>query len=184
MRIAILGEKRWSHHFIQKVLEVGYEVTLLTPRPEQITISHTLLDIHKGTAEDATAVERAAHGANIVVGLFSRYSEARIQNLLHAAQAHDIRRVILFSEHSGDIQENSKKHSIFMRSRKSPSIDMIRSSDRDWTLIYPLGQKEMPTAHVHIDVSADTLKKVEDNFAHFLVNQLTDASLVTKLVTI
>jgi nucleoside-diphosphate-sugar epimerase len=175
-----------------RALKTGYGVIVLTAHPEKISLRHDNLRIVRGDAEDESLVHGLIEGVDAVVCLFRRQTATAIKNIVSGAQRHDVRRCIFFSESVEADVSGAKRQSLdrlrhFLRPvapEDVRGIDLIRQSDRDWTILHPFDQENAPTAHHRIDISGNTYDKVKDNFAHFILGQITDTTYLSKVLSI
>lgn len=191
MLIAIFCEKTRNYQaLIKQALETGYNIALLTQDPEKIKINHEHLQVFKGDIEDEAAVNNTLEHANAVVGLFVRRTPQGISNIITTMQRYDVRRCIFFSEevesYEGRTLSNSnafKRTIASLITHKEPSsLDIIRKSDRDWTILQAFDSPNTPSEHV--DLSGDSYAKVEDNFAKFMIGQIADATNISRILSI
>lgn len=188
MRLAVFSEKAHNHQkFINRALKTGYNVSVLTPHPEKISLEHQNLHIAEGSVEDELTVHHLLEQADAVICLFKQHTSVAVKNIIAGMERHDIRRCIFFAEETEARHEVAQKEG-FLQKLFKPSIndstDFIRQSDRDWTILYPFDQEVSLQAHHHIDISDSSLEKIKENFASFLLKQITDARYVTKVLSI
>lgn len=191
MLIAIVCEKARRHQaLIKQVLDVGYKIALVTKNPEKININHENLYIVKGDAEDKNLLDSMLEHANAVIGLFVRHTPQEVANIISTMQLHDVRRCIFFSEEVEVRKHHTAPKNFIQRTLSSlsqtskNSLDIIRQSDRDWTIIQAFDNASDQKPHEHIDISANTYDKAEKNFAKFMVGQIADATHISKVLSI
>ena len=190
MLIAILSEKAHQYQsFIQHALDTGYTISILTHQPEKISLRHPELNVTQGDLEDTVAIDNLLNKADVVVCLFKRSTTTAVSGIIDGMQHHDIRRLILFSEDHDEtypIQSdgNFLQRVFHHRGEGLSEMDILRHSDRDWTILQP-GDSDtsIDTPH-HIDISGSTLQETKKNFTKLILEQITDANSIAKVLSI
>ncbi len=155
MKIAIFGGTgRTGKHLVEQALSKGYQVNLLARNPEKVETKDNNLTVISGDVKDAAAVEKTIEGSQAVLsalGPTSNEAEFAVskgmQNILAAMQKNSVKRLIITAGAGvGDPKDEPKFFNHVMNfllklmaknvlADMSRVVDMVRSSDRDWTVV-------------------------------------------------
>ncbi len=157
MRIIIFGATGPTGQLILKQgLDKGYEITAVGRRIDTITIQHPHLHIIQADVSNATAVEQAIQGQDVVISVLgctysfkpiSIYSTGTL-HIIQAMQKHGLRRLLGVTSGGANphfaIQEGIVFGLIIKRfigrtlySDMRRMEDLMTSSNLDWTIVRP-----------------------------------------------
>lgn len=194
MLITIFSEN--IHHYkalVKSFLEIGYEISLLIPESNNFSLKHQNLHIFKGTAADKTKTNKALRSADAVVCLFKKPTASEVDNITKTMKENGVKRHIFLYEESGiETRKLPPKKNILNLFHPSTSLDqnsveIIRASNQDWTILHPIHQKNCDCtlkADNHIDIVGETYKKTEENFAKFITEQISDVKYLSSVLSI
>lgn len=146
---------------VQQALDAGHTVTAVTRRPEHFLFAAQRLSVVGGDVTDLAQVEAAMSGAAAVISVTGVNPSVRpihtysvgAQNMVEAMQARDIRRIVSVS--SKNLAEEGTRgdpwpfrfvlapllhavsRTLYADMRRMEQL--LRASDRDWTVIRPAG---------------------------------------------
>jgi putative NADH-flavin reductase len=141
---------------IAQALEQGDSVTAYARHPERLGIANDRLTVVQGELSDAAAIERAVEGSDGVVSLLGQGTPVKgmpiaigTRNILSAMAKTDVHRFVAVDTASASDPRDrpSLASRFFMWISKTfmrPAYDdflataqVIRESDRDWTIVRP-----------------------------------------------
>jgi putative NADH-flavin reductase len=156
VKVLIIGATGGTgRQLLEQALAAGHEVTALVRNPTKIHIRHERLRVLQGDILDFESVDRAMAGQNAVLcslGTKSLFRPVKIfsegtSNLLQAMAKHGVRRLICIT---GIGAGDSRGHGGFFYDKvilpivlkriyedKNKQEELIRKSDRDWTIVRP-----------------------------------------------
>ncbi len=155
MKIAIFGGTgRTGKHLVEQALSKGFQVNLLARNPGKVNIRNEALTVIAGDVKDAAAVEKTIGGSQAVLsalGPTSNQAEFAVskgmENILAAMQKDGVKRLIITAGAGvGDPKDEPRFFNHAMNfllklmaknvlADMSRVVDMVRSSDRDWTVV-------------------------------------------------
>jgi putative NADH-flavin reductase len=200
MKLAIFGASgKTGLHLVSQALEMGHEVTVLARRPSKVTLSHTRLMTIQGNILDAGSVEATIQGSDAVVsalGPIGNTPELQISqgmsHILSVMKKHNVRRLIVAAGAGiRDPQDKPKlidhvfglllhllsKHAVKDMER---TIDLVRQSDRDWTVVRVPRLNDNPTQDkLRVGYLQDiTTNLSRADMAAFMLSQLTNTAYI------
>lgn len=190
MLIAILSEKAHQYqNFIQHALDTGYTISILTHQPEKISLRHPNLNVIQGDLENTASINNFLNKADVVICLFKQSTTTAVSNVVNGMQHHNIRRLILFAENLTEMhaaQENGSflRKMFSHRDEALNEADILRRSDRDWTILQPIDSNTPIETQYRIDISGSTLQEAKKNFTKLILQQITDANSIAKVLSI
>ncbi|WP_237981839.1 SDR family oxidoreductase [Bacillus thuringiensis] len=153
-KIAILGANGKAGKFlVNKALEKGYQVKILTRNSNNMTITNENLEIIIGDARDFSSICKLVKGCRAVINAVGQpKSESYIfstvtKHILEAMKEFEIKRYILISGGSVNVAGDQKGivnkigahlFKVFlpkMMQDKYKELQIIQSSDVDWTIV-------------------------------------------------
>jgi len=156
VKVLIIGATGGTgRQLVEQALTAGHDVTALVRDPEKIRTRHERLRVVQGDILDFNSLDLAVAGQEAVLsslGTKSVFKPATVfsegtSNLLRAMTKHGVRRLICIT---GIGAGDSRGHGgffydkiilpIFLKSiyrDKGKQEELIRKSDRDWTIVRP-----------------------------------------------
>ncbi|MBO1625475.1 SDR family oxidoreductase [Bacillus arachidis] len=153
-KVAIIGANgKAGKYLITQALLEGYFVRILTRDPQKFKISHKHLEVVKGDARDIFAIRRLLQGCNAVINAVGQpkkesYIFSTVTNhILEVMKEYGIKRYILISGGSMDVQEDTKSllnkigaklFRLFLSSMmkdKYKELQLVRDSNVNWTIV-------------------------------------------------
>ncbi|PFD96112.1 NADH-flavin reductase [Bacillus cereus] len=153
-KVAIIGANgKAGKYLITQALLEGYFVRILTRDPQKFKISHKHLEVVKGDARDISAIRRLLQGCNAVINAVGQpkkesYIFSTVTNhILEVMKEYGIKRYILISGGSMDVQEDTKSllnkigaklFRLFLSSMmkdKYKELQLVRDSNVNWTIV-------------------------------------------------
>ena len=197
-RITIFGATgRTGKPLVEQALAAGYEVTAFVRDPAKVTTKHERLTVVQGDATDAVAVERAVRGADAVISVMNTPGSQKIakskpltrgtQNIVDAMKKYGVRRLIISS--AGIPQPNDLPNirfklmmgfgKLIMRASYDDivgSVEVVRASDTDWTVVRMVPTNDPPTGRVnagYMNKRVGTISRADA--AAFMLNEVCEA---------
>lgn len=198
MKFGIFGATgRTGKILVAQALEAGYEVAAFARTPSKLGIEHERLNVVQGDVQDAESVASAISGTDAVLSVLGPTSNEPtyevskgMANILEAMEEHEVRRLVQ-SVGAGVGDPNDKpglfdkviKVALKLASRHVYEDmvrvnDLIRASDRGWTLVrVPMLTDDPPKGDLKVgylgqgvgsrvsraDMAAFILKQAEDD---------------------
>ncbi|MFW6069356.1 MAG: NAD(P)-dependent oxidoreductase [Chloroflexota bacterium] len=155
MKLTIFGATgRTGQHLVEQALARGHQVTAFTRSPQKLAAYRDRLHIVQGDVQDSGAVKRAVAGADAVISVLGPtqntpdYQITRgTGHILDAMKKHGVRRLVISAGAGvGDPQDEPKLFNKLINvllklvSRHvyedmKRTVDTVRSSDVDWTVV-------------------------------------------------
>lgn len=194
-KIAIIGANgKAGKYLIKQALQEGYFVRILTRSPDKIEISHQHLEIIQGDARDVFTIRRLLQDCKAVINTVGQpkkesYIFSSVTNhVLEVMKKYNIKRYILVSGGSLDVQGDKKRFvnrlgaKLFrlflpkMMDDKYKELQMIQSSDVDWTIVrLPFVVEGEGTGQIKESVIDLMGIKIQNgDIASFLIQQIND----------
>lgn len=205
MRIAIFGATgTLGRHVVERALEQGHEVTVLTRDASRVGRQHERLHVIEGDVLDPTAVERAVTGQEAVLISLGNGRKGVVRaegtrSVIEAMQRTGVKRLICQSTLGvGDSRPNLNflwKYVMFgmlLRPAYADHVqqeEYVRASDLDWTIVRPSAFTDGPATGTYrrgfaADASGLALKISRADIAGFMLEQLTDRSYLHRAAAI
>jgi len=204
-RLLILGATGGTgQQVVAQALDRGHEVTAFVRDPAKLQTRHERLHVAVGDmVEDAGPLERAMKGEDAVISALGRglvlksdhLIQRSVPRMLAAMESAGVARLIFTSAIGvGDAFSEAPLFSkclirVILKDIYPDKLigeDLIRKSDRDWTIVQPAGltngaltRRYRAGEHV-THRSFATVSRAD--LAHFLVSQVDDRSYVRKIV--
>lgn len=202
MKLIIFGATGGTgRQLVDQALAQGHQVTAFVRRPETMTAQHANLTIVQGDITDATAVERAVAGHDVVLSaLGTRGGPAVLpegtRHILAAMKKHGIRRSLWVSSFgAGDSlqQMNWFAQTIIVKGflrqaiqEKNAQEAIIMADDSDWIIARPGGLTDGPlTGKYRVTGPGDKVGQPSisrADVADFMLKNLVDTRYVRKAV--
>jgi putative NADH-flavin reductase len=200
MKLLLLGATGGTgRQLLAQALEAGHETTALVRSAEKLNAQDHLL-VRSGDATDPEAVDAAVAGQDAVLsalGVRSPLADELISPSLRAVvpamQQHGVKRLIWLSA-LGVGQTREQAPAMFrvpfstvlrrIRRDKAAGEEYLRSTDLDWTLVYPPALTNGP--HTGDYRSGETLnvkgfpRVSRADVAQFMLAQLDDATYIRR----
>ena len=155
MKIAIFGATgRTGQHLVQQALSEDYQVAVLARSPAKLGIQNDLLTVVQGDIKDASAVEQTIRGVDAVISVLGPINNEPtfeisqgMSRILEAMKKQDVDRLIISAGAGvGDPNDSPKLFNHVMNlllklmaknvlADMSKVVNLVRSSDRDWTVV-------------------------------------------------
>lgn len=155
MKLTIFGGTgRTGQHLVEQALAAGHDVTVLARTPGKLSDLGPQLAVVTGDIRDAAAVSRAVAGADALLSVLGPTSNAPdlqvsqgMSHILDAMRAEGVRRLIVsagagVSDPQDTPQFVNRVISALLKltSRNvledmTRTVDLVRQSDRDWTIV-------------------------------------------------
>jgi len=201
MKLAIFGGTgRTGQHLVQQALEQKHQVVLLARTPAKITLQHPNLTVIKGDVKDPASVEQAITGADAVLSVLGPTSNQPtlevsqgMAHILAAMQKQGVRRLIVTAGAGvGDPHDTPKLFNHVMNfllklmaanvlADMSKAVDLVRASDRDWTVVrLPMLTDDPKTGRIQVGYVGQGMgpRIARADIAEFMLAQLTDKTYV------
>jgi len=202
MKILILGSTgRAGQELVKQALDKNFEVTALTRDAAKLNIDHERLTVVQGNVLDRELLMRIVEGKNAVLSALgtgkSLKSGDLISNsvnlLVPAMNEKNVKRLIFLSafgvgqtfEQASFIQKLAFR--LFLKNiyaDKSKGDELIRNSNLDWTIVYPVLLTDKPLTgkyQVGEKLPMNGMPKISRaDVTDFMLRQLTDSTFVRK----
>ncbi len=201
IKIAILGGGgRTGKFLVHQLIKQGYSCRLLLRNPENLQIESPLIEIVKGDACDAKAINNVVKGCNAVISTISqRAGEPLVaalatKNILSAMAVYDIKRYIVVAGINIDTPFDKKSvqtiaatewmkmnYPIIQEDRQN-AYALLVASNVSWTLLrVPFIEFAESTGSVTVNIEDCPGNKINaGNIADFLVKQLFEETYIRK----
>jgi putative NADH-flavin reductase len=198
MRLLLLGATGGTgRQLLSQALEGDHEVTALVRSPEKLS-AHEHLRVRAGDATDPESVDAAVGGQHAVLSALGVRSPlggdliaTSLRVLVPAMQRHGVRRLIWLSGLGvGQTQEQAPVmlRIVFstllrrIKRDKAAGEEYLRSTDLDWTLVYPPALTNGPRTGSYRSGETLNMKGVprisRADVAEFMLTQLNDAAYI------
>ncbi len=201
MKLAIFGATgRTGKILVAQALETGYEVVAFARKPSNLGIEHARLSVVQGDVQDAESVASAISGADAVLSVLGPTSNEPtyevskgLANILATMEQHDVRRLVqsvgagvgdpndkpgLFDKFIKVVLKLASRHVYEDMVRVN---DLIRASDRDWTLVrVPMLTDEPPAGDLKVGYLGKSVgsRVSRADMASFVLQQVEDDTYV------
>lgn len=118
---------------VARRLATHHPVRLLTRRPEQITVTGTVVEVARGDYADEDSLRRALYGVRAAFLVTNRVTEADDARFLAAARGAGVRHVVKLS--AASVRDAQAQDFITRWQRRNE--EALRSSGLDWTILRP-----------------------------------------------
>lgn len=201
IKIAILGGGgRTGKFLVRQLINHGYSCRLLLRNPENLQIASPLIEIVKGDACDAEAINSVLNGCNAVISTIGQrtgeplVAELATKNVLAAMALCDIKRYLLVAGINIDTPfdrkrvqtiaatEWMKKNYPLIQEDRQNAYSLLAASRVDWTLLrVPFIEFAEGTGSVTENLEDCLGNKINaGNIAAFLVKQLFEETYIRK----
>lgn len=203
MKIAIFGGTgRTGAYLVREALDKGYHVTVLARNPAKITLTDPHLAIIKGDITDASIVASAIKGTAAVLSVLRPTDNkpnfvvsSGMENILVAMISEKVKRLVMTAGAGvGDAEDEPRFMNKFMNqllkvmaknvlADMSKAVDMVRSSDLDWTVIrLPMLTDDPKTGNVKVAYVGKGMgsRIARADIATFLIEQIDDKTYIHK----
>ena len=206
MKLVVFGASGGTgREIVKHALEQGHEVTAFVRDPKKLTIKNNLHVIEGDALNDQSAIARAITGRDAIICALGRANSLRSAGLIAGSMAaivpeakkQDVRRLILISAFGvGDSSRNAHPimqlvYLLLLRDiyrDKKAGEDIVKASDRDWTIIHPVILTNGPKTKAYRSGERLSLKgfpKISRaDVAHFALAQLTDKTFLRKTAVV
>jgi len=158
MKIVVFGASgRMGIKVVEQALEAGHTVTAFLRTPSKIVLQHPKLTLFQGDVIDASAVEKAIAGQEVVFSVLgptrpsapgtTNMMETAAQNIVAAMQKHGIRRIISttgagvpqpedhpkVADHLVNLMLNLLEKNFVLDA--SANVKVIQASGLEWTIV-------------------------------------------------
>jgi putative NADH-flavin reductase len=204
LRLLMLGATgRTGRELLAGALDQGHEVTALVRDPRRLTVQHERLHVLVGSVTDPATVEKTVAGHDVVLCALGPRSagelvrsglmRASVPALVSAMKRHGVHRLILLS--ALGVGESARHAPTVPRlafatilrqvgKDKERAEQTVRSSQLEWTILYPPGLRNGPATgsyrHGESLKLSGSPKISRADVAHFMLAQLTDDRYVRK----
>jgi len=206
MKILILGATGPTGQLLLKqALEQHHHVTVLVRNPSKISITHEKLTIITGDVLDKNIVLKALAGQDAVISALGKGQSLissdlitrAVTLLISAMNELQIKRLIFLSGFGAGetiMQANLLQKFIFktflnsIYRDKTKAEKLLRSSNLDWTLVYPVKLNNKPATGNYKAGERFTMKGTPEisraDVAHFMLTQLSSDIYLKKGVVL
>ncbi len=200
-KIAIIGGTgKAGRYVVEKALEAGYQVRVLTRNPKQFTAFDKHIEIIKGDARDIKVIRTLLEGCHTVISALGKpkresfiFSDAT-QNILTTMKELHIQRYIVVSGGSVDVPGDNKSFfnkvgaNMFrilfpnMMKDKYKELDLLLKSNLDWTFVrLPFVVEGVATSKIKESLTdMPGMKIYNGDIADFLIRQISSPLYVRK----
>lgn len=201
IKIAILGGGgRTGKFLVQQAMQQGYSLKLLLRNPDKFTIKNPLIEVVKGDATDAKAIQSVVEGCQVIISTVGQrpgepmVSSQAAVNVLKAMDTYVIKRYIIVAGLNLDTPFDKKspqtsaatawmkKHFGATHEDRQKAYATISKSNVDWTFVrVPLilfSEEEGEIAVNLEDCKGDKINAA--NIATFLIEQVFDKTYYQK----
>lgn len=203
MKITIFGGTgKTGAYLVREALDKGFDVYILARAPAKMTIADPHLVDVKGDITDANAVASAINGTSAVLSVLGptdnkpTFAVSRgMENILAAMKSGSIRRLVITAgAEVGDPEDAPKFMNKFMNfllklmarnvlADMSKAVEMVRSSDLDWTVVrLPMLTDDPKTGKVKVAYVGKGMgaRIARADIASFLIDQVNDKTFIHK----
>lgn len=206
MKILILGATGpTGQHLVMQALEHRHDLTVLVRNPAKLSIVHENLSVITGDVLDKTIVSKALAGQDAVISALGKGKSLKSSDLITQAVnvlipamnvAHIKRLIFLSGFGAGEtlVQASSIQKIIFrtflkgIYRDKANAEQQLRSSNLDWTLVYPVRLNNKPATGNYKAGEKLTMKGSPDisraDVADFMLRQLSSDTYMKKGVVL
>lgn len=207
MKLVVFGASGGTgQEIVKQALDQNHEVTAFVRDPKKLTIKHSKLRIVDGDVlQDQSAIASAVTGQDAIIcalGVANSLKSAGLiagglAAIVPAAKRQEVRRLILISAFGvGDSSRNAPLVPRLMYRLllgdiyrdKRAGEDMVKASDRDWTIIHPVMLTNGPKTGTYRSGERLELHGIPKipraDVAHFALSQLADKTFLRKTVVI
>jgi putative NADH-flavin reductase len=202
MRLLILGATgATGQQLVKQSLEQHHQVTVLVRDPSKLSVSHKNLTVIKGDILNKEILLSALEGTDAVISALGAGSSLKSYNLIsnavntlvQAMNAKGINRLIFISAFG--VGQTFKQANFFQKiiyrlflknifADKEKGDMLIRNSNLEWTLVYPVVLTNGPQTGKYIageKLPMKGLPKISRaDVAEFMLKQLTDKTYLHK----
>jgi len=203
MKIAIFGGSgRTGQHLVKQALEKGHQVVVLARNPGKLTIKNPGLTTIQGDVKDANAVRQTIVGVDAVISVLGPTNNEPtfevsqgMTNILSVMKKKGVRRLVISAGAGvGDPNDAPKLFNHVMNfllkvmaknvlADMSKVVDMVRTSDLDWTVVrLPMLTDDPKTGSVKVGYVGKGMgsRIARGDIADFMLAQLSDKTYVRK----
>lgn len=206
MKILILGATGpTGQQLLTRALDQQNEVTVLVRNPSKLNFKHQQLKIIKGDVLDSQILLTAVQGQQAVISALGRGQSLissnlitkAVNNLIPVMYESKVKRLIFLSGFGAGetfVQANQLQKIIFktflkgIYSDKARAEKMIRSSNLDWTLVYPvklINSRSSGNYKSAEKLSMNGMPKISRaDVANFILQELKDNTFLKKGVVL
>lgn len=204
MKITIFGASgKTGIPLTEQALGAGHHVTAFVRDPNKLPITHERLTVVQGDAADASAVEAAIAGADVVISALGPTPTAppgihttATRNIVAAMKKQGVRRLVSLTGAGVEAPEDQPKliNHVIKLALKTLAGDVLRdgqghaqiiqSSDLDWVIVRgPMLQDGPRTGDIKVGwVGVGTGTKINrPDLAEFMLKQATNDAYLRKL---
>jgi putative NADH-flavin reductase len=201
MKLAIFGASgRTGQHVVEQALAAGHEVVAFARTPSKLGIQHERLSTVQGDVADPAAVEKAVAGVDAVVSVLGpndnspemKVSKGTV-HILAAMKKHGVHRLVA-SAGAGILDANDSptflnkfigwlvkttSRNVYKDMRQT--VNLIRNSDRQWTLVrVPMLTDKPKTGRTKASWVGKGMgmQLTRADMADFMLRQVADATYV------
>jgi len=169
MNITVLGASgKTGSEIVNQALAAGHSVTAIVRRPESIE-SKTNLKVVVGDVTNQKDIAKISKGTDVIVSALGAMGGTLMTDtvtaVIAASKVTGVKRFILMSSfmvRKDQLTGGTKLMSNMLMGKavadKSTSEDLLRSSDLDWTIVYPTGlSNKDKSANVRVVSSSEKL---------------------------
>ena len=206
MNLLILGATgRTGQKILSRALNQDHRVTVLVRDPSKINLQHPKLTVIKGDVLDRKILLDAMQGQDAVISGLGRGQSLRsnnlitnaVNNIIPAMQESNVKRLIFLSGFG--VGETFKQANLIQKiifksfllsiySDKALAEKKIRSSELDWTLVYPVQLIDTPASSKYESAENLPMKGIprisREDVADFILLELNKNSFVKKGVVL
>lgn len=203
MKLAVFGGTgKTGRHIVEQALAAGHEVVALARTPSKLEIKHPNLKVLQGDVKDLNCVNDTIQGTDAVVSVLGPTNNKPefavtkgMENILTAMKQHRVRRLII-SAGAGvrDPQDRPKLVDRFfglvlkLASKNvvedmSRAVSLVRSADRDWTVVrVPMLTDEPKKNQIRKGYLGDDVgvRLSRADMADYMLRQLDDPANIRK----
>ncbi len=197
MKITIFGGTgRTGAYLVREALDKGLKVTVLVRDPAKMNIADPRLEVIKGDITDANSVASAIKGTDAVLSVLGptdnkpTFAVSRgMENILAVMKAGSVKRLVMTAGAGvGDPEDEPKFMNKLMSfllklmaknvlADMSKAVEMVRSSDLDWTVVrLPMLTDDPKTGKVKVAYVGKGMgsRIARSDIAPFLLDQVED----------
>lgn len=202
MKIAIFGGTgKTGQQLVRQALDAGHTVTALARTPSKLTIQHPQLTVVQGDLLNADSVGQVIQGADVVISVLGppnnepTFTISRgMDGILTAMRQHNVRRLIVSA--GAGVRDPQDKPKVIDRffglllgvlsknvvADMKQTIDKVRASDRDWTVVrVPMLTDQPPQGSLKVGYVGDIGPRISRaDMAAFMLKQVANGQFIGK----
>ncbi len=159
MNVLLFGATgKTGAHVLKKMLDKGYQVSVFARSPEKLDMTNEHLTVIKGDANDASLVDQAMPGHDLVISCLGSNTglgkttelHKMASNIAKSMKKHAVKRIIYVASAGIDKEIPGMMGKITMKllgnvlEDHRNAVQAIKDAELCWTIVRPLGLNDKP----------------------------------------